>query len=302
MHFYSTRLLWHSLNITSWTVWNDFDEDIISFLTLEITKHALYTNNVDPLAAPQEIKVFTWILILSEYCVVPEKRRFWESNAGLRNELVYNAMRWGCFTQIMKFIHGSENNKTDKTDKFYKLRPLIDKRNEKFLSLSKNEQWINYDKPMFKFFGWHNCKQFIGGNRYVLDIKCGTSTHLMCILSISILIKGKKGLNSTHKVWKQIWKGYRTTYWSAGPFSDSIKSLPFCLYLEDLFLGMNLIKELQYRGYGESGTIGENRFPTDCLLSSSKEMEKRMLWSTFLPRRKYKYRPLGRQICSDCRF
>lgn len=41
-------------------------------------------------------------------------------------------------------------------------------------------------------------------------------------------------------------------------FSDSIKSLPFFLYVDNLFLGMNLIKELQERDYGATVTIHEN--------------------------------------------
>lgn len=41
-------------------------------------------------------------------------------------------------------------------------------------------------------------------------------------------------------------------------FSDSIKSQPFFLYVDNSFLGMNLIKELQERDYGASGTIDEN--------------------------------------------
>lgn len=63
--------------------------------------------------------------------MVPGKSRFWENSADLRNELVYNV-----FIQIMKLLHVAYSNKIDKTDKLYKLRPLIDKLNKSFFQIS----------------------------------------------------------------------------------------------------------------------------------------------------------------------
>ncbi|GBM48062.1 hypothetical protein AVEN_34387-1 [Araneus ventricosus] len=55
--------------------------------------------------------VFSGILILSAYNIVPGKKRFWENASDLRNDLVYNARRRDRFVQIMKYMHCADNTK-----------------------------------------------------------------------------------------------------------------------------------------------------------------------------------------------
>ncbi|KAI4466795.1 transposase is4 [Holotrichia oblita] len=64
------------------------------------------------------------------------------------------------------------------------------------------------------------------------------------------------------------------------PFISMLESLPhpeypYKVYLDNLFVSMNLLNFLCVKGYGGSGTIKENSIPKTCPLPTMKTMQKR---------------------------
>lgn len=71
-------------------------------------------------------------------------------------------MRRDQFTQILKFIRW-DDNKIDKFDKAYKLRPFMNKLKKNFMKNFVPVQKIDFNESMIKYFVKHGYKQFIRG-------------------------------------------------------------------------------------------------------------------------------------------
>lgn len=79
-------------------------EEIINFLANESTKFAAFMNEPSVIIAPENIRDFIAVLILSGYCCLPGKEYFWESGDDVRNTLVYNAIHRDKFRNTMRFF------------------------------------------------------------------------------------------------------------------------------------------------------------------------------------------------------
>ena len=53
-----------------------FDDELLSLITLEIQKYALYKNDPDPKVSIKELRVFLGILMLSGYVHTPSQRNY----------------------------------------------------------------------------------------------------------------------------------------------------------------------------------------------------------------------------------
>jgi len=59
---------------------------------------------------------------------------------------------------------------------------------------------------------------------------------------------------------------------------NSKKHLPYFLYMDNLFTGLNVFNYIKYLGYSTFGTIRQNRIPQNCLLTDKKIFFKKTLW------------------------
>lgn len=66
-------------------------------------------------------------------------------------------MRRDRFLQISRFLHCSDNTK------YYKIRPAIEMFKNNCIKNFVPEQNLTHDESMVRYFGRHNCKQFIRG-------------------------------------------------------------------------------------------------------------------------------------------
>jgi len=85
-----------------------------------------------------EFKCFLGIIFLSGYVSVPRRRMFWEQRTDAHNVLVSAAMRRDRFETIFSNLHVADNANLDTMDKFFKLRPLISKLNERCMKFVPN--------------------------------------------------------------------------------------------------------------------------------------------------------------------
>nr|CAH7730400.1 unnamed protein product [Callosobruchus chinensis] len=171
----------------------------------------------------------------------------------------------------MTNLHCSDNTLLTANDKFSKMRPLFDALNDRFRLFAPEQEDHSVDEAMVPYFGRHGCKQFIKGKpiRWGYKVWAGT-TRLGYIVwfdpyqgSSGILCDKYKDMGLGASVVLQyvdvlLKSGYR----------------PY-IYFDNFFTSFWLLAVLQQRGIKGTGTIRENRIPSDPL-ENSKTMKKRI--------------------------
>lgn len=249
-----------------------FDDDIISHIQSESTKYALFKNCPDPHITNDKIRCFLGILILFGYHWLPGKKFYWDSNEDMQCKMVSDAMRRDRFLTIWKFFHLSDNTKINVTDKYYKLRPLIESLQKKFTQFYVPEESFNYDRSMVKYFGRHSCKQFIKGKpiRFGYKVWC-LNTKSGYLINFN-MYQGKD---------PKFNENYTSVFGScAAPLVTMLdelpndkRQLPYSLFCDNLFTSFHLLAHLKERGYSVTGTIRDNRIPKNCPIISKAEMK-----------------------------
>ena len=85
-------------------------------------------------------------------------------------------MIWNHFGEIVQNLHFADNRKDDKTDKAFKIKPVIDHPNSKFSEVLSNDSEQSINEHMVKFKGRPRMKQYIKSK----PIKCGFKFWFHC--------------------------------------------------------------------------------------------------------------------------
>lgn len=250
-----------------------FTDEIWDHIQAETTKYALSINCADPKITKSELKCFFGILIVSGYNILPGKKFFWDCATDMRNEFVSDSMRRERFITIMKFMHWADNSQMSPEDKVWKIRPVIDMLQARFLENFVPTENLNYDESMIKYYGRHSLKQFIKGKpiRFGYKVWCLNAENGYLISFEIYQGAGPKPNQAYDKL-------YGKCTAPLVKMLDNLpeKDLPYQLFTDNLFTSVNLMKSLRERGYGVTGTVRQNRFPKDLPLPSKAEMEKKV--------------------------
>lgn len=109
----------------------------------------------------EEIRSFFAILLLSGYAQVPRHRMFRENSADAHNDLVSNALSRDRSEYTFSNLHCCDNTSLDKSDRFAKLKPLIQQMNETFQKFAPLHENYSVNGAMVPYFDRHEAKQFI---------------------------------------------------------------------------------------------------------------------------------------------
>lgn len=250
------------------------DYDIINYLVDETRRYALFLNCPDPHISHDEIRCFISILYLSGYNKLPSKKSFWDSMDDMKNEAVCNAMRRDRFLQICRFIHCADNTQIDAKDKAWKIRPLMNMIKNKCLENVVPQKHLAYDESMVKYFGKHGCKQFIRGKpiRFGYKMWC-VNTNDGYLVNFE-LYQGKDP-RENEKYNSVFGKAVSPLILMLEDLPESKKNLPYSLYMDNLFTGLNVFNYVKYLGYSAIGTIRQNRIPKNCPLTEKKKFSKK---------------------------
>lgn len=141
-----------------------FDIDFLGFITTETNNYALQRGDARFHVTESEMYKFLGILLVSGYVKVPSKRNYWEATEDTYNMLIANAMPRNRFDLILKYLHFNDNMRNDGFDKLYKIRPLIDHMNSKFLEMGAPlGTHFSIDEAMEPYYGRNSMKQFVRG-------------------------------------------------------------------------------------------------------------------------------------------
>lgn len=249
------------------------DEDMVEHFVSETKKYAIFKNCPDPQISADDIRTFIAILIVSGYDVKPSKRHYWDSGLDMKNCMISESMRRDRFVQIMRFIHCADNTALNPADKGYKLRPLMDILKRNCLQHFVPQEHLDFDESMIKYYGRHNCKQFIRGKPIRFGFKMWCLNSSDGYLVNFDLYQGKNPNRN---------ESYENLFGKCtAPFVSMLENLPhpeypYKFYLDNLFVGLNLLNFLRLKGYGGTGTIRENRVPQNCPLVTKKTMQKKI--------------------------
>lgn len=252
-----------------------FDNEIVEYLVQQSKLYSQFKNYADPNISADELKCAIAILIVSGYNKTPGKRYFWDSGYDMKNTSVSESMRRNRFFTIMQFLHCADNNNPNFEDKAWKLRPLMDKIKERFLTNFVPEEHISYDETMIKYYGHHGCKQFIRGKPIRFGFKMWSLNTSSGYLINFNLYQGKDP-NENQQASQIFGKPTEPFIRMLNEMPDDKKRLPYKFYFDNLFTSANLLLYLRENGYGATGTVRENRVPKSCPLPNKQTLGKEM--------------------------
>ena len=193
---------------------------------------------------------------------------YWSLDADLRNDAIADAMTRDRFDEIMRYMHLSDNNNLDATDKFSKVRPLLAMLNERFLLYFVKERNLSIDESMIPYYGRHGAKQFIRGKPIRFGFKMWALTTALGYVLQFEPYQGARGRQAADN--NQLGMGGAVVM---DLLSELQRDNGYHLTFDNLFSSLRLVDELTSIGIACTGTIRSNRVE-DCPVRSVKEMQK----------------------------
>lgn len=95
----------------------------------------------------------------------------WSKRAVIETPIFRKTMPFRRFLQISRSLHFANNNTANKTDKLYKIKPVINFFNQTFKEVYTMQEDIAIDESLMKFKGRLSYKQFNPSKRARFGIK-----------------------------------------------------------------------------------------------------------------------------------
>ena len=252
--------------------WNN---DLIEFIKSQTIAYAGSKGYHTFTVSEIEIRAALGILLCSGYNHQPSRRSYWDIKNDLGCLMITECMSRNRFEEILKFLHFADNNNLDLTDKYTKIRPLINQLKETFKMFFIPEQNLSYDESMIEYYGRHSCKQSIRNKPIRFGFKAWSlyKTDGYCI-DFS-LYQGKyfNAPESYANYEQKFGKATAPLVAMMDNFDDEVKNLPLNFYTDNLFTSENLLLETKERGYGCTGAFREGRTPANIPLPSKAEIK-----------------------------
>ena len=158
-----------------------FDKLIAGLLELVTEQSKLYANQSnfhDFKCDQKDYRVFLGVLLLSGYHVLPQQTNYWSDDGDLGVEAIKRTMTKNRFLELKRFLHFADNTvmPEDCTDRYYKIRPLINLLNENFMTVAFLHNKFSIDEKMIEYFGRNKLKQYIRGK----PIRFGYKVWALC--------------------------------------------------------------------------------------------------------------------------
>ena len=109
----------------------------------------------------EELKAFLemkFVMTINKLSTIAE---YWRVDNLIGNDGIQNTMIRNRFCEILQNLHFADNRKDNKTDKAFKMRPVIDHLNSKFSEVLSNNSQQSIDEHIVKFKGRSGMKQYI---------------------------------------------------------------------------------------------------------------------------------------------
>ena len=244
-----------------------FTEEVYEFICVETIRYA-HANGKHNFSVSVELKSFMAILLLSGYVVLPRRSMYWEHSEDTHNPVVSSLMSRNRFDSIMQNLHLADNMNLDQSDKFAKVRDIINHMNDSCLKNFLPQETISIDESMIPYFGRHGAKQYIHGKPIKFGYKMWVAATCQgyCIQFMPYLGAGSDGVPVLGLGGSVVDKLV-----SYLPDQDGSK---YHLVMDNFFTSVKLLKHLKMKNVFATGTIRANR-TEKAPLQDIKVMEKK---------------------------
>ena len=140
-----------------------FTTEEMERICLESNKYVRHKGNHSFMMTIKKLKSFIAILLLSGYNKLPRQEMYWQRREDCQNRMATALLTKNESEDCKQFLNLADNENLDKTDRFGKVRPLLDAINKQCVAHYRPEQHLSVDDPMVTYFGKHNAKQYIHG-------------------------------------------------------------------------------------------------------------------------------------------
>ena len=132
-----------------------------------------------------EKKAFLWINFILGMNKLPSLEGCWSTDKCIGNEKIQNIMTRTRLQSILQNLHFSSNNNDDKTNKSYKIHPVIEHLNKVFTERLSNSPFQSVDEHMCKFKGRLSMKLYIKNNLLSGALNIGIDVTVKQVTSIN---------------------------------------------------------------------------------------------------------------------
>lgn len=229
-----------------------FCDEIIQFICDESNKYAIEKGANTFFLEPHKLKLFLTVLIISGYVPVPRRRMYWEYSDDVVNSAISSSMSRNEFEEILRYLHLADNGKLDASDKFSKVRHVVNHINKKCQENFVAEQVISIDETMVPYFGRHSAKQFIHNKPIRFGYKLWVAATR---LGYVVAFEPYQGKGTTDK---KLGLG-------GSVVMNLLNKLPekenrhYHLVFDNLFTNIHLLYKLQAIGIAATGTLRAKR-------------------------------------------
>ena len=98
----------------------------------------------------EELKAFLGINFVMTINKLPTIAEYWRVDSPIGNDGIQNTMIRNRFCKILQNLQFAHNRKDDKTDKAFKMRPVMDHLNSKFSEVLSNDREQSINEHMVK--------------------------------------------------------------------------------------------------------------------------------------------------------
>lgn len=197
----------------------------------------------------EEIMAFLGINYIMSINKLPSLEDYWSTDRCIGNEKIRNVMTRTRFQLILQNLHFNDNEKDDKTDKTYKIKPIIDHLNNQFSKSLSNSPTQSVDEHMCKFKGRSSMKQYIKNKPIKWGFKywyrCDSKTGYLYEFE---LYRGRKESTEINLGASVVLK-----------LCEELKNTYCFVFFDNFFNGPLLIKRLHENGIYGLGTVRSDR-------------------------------------------
>ncbi|XP_039290397.1 piggyBac transposable element-derived protein 3 [Nilaparvata lugens] len=246
-----------------------FSIDLLEEITFQTNLYALQKGKENLALSISELKIFLGVALVMSYIKYPRIRQYWSQQAGLRMDLIADAISVNRFEEIRQYLHFIDSNSipANNTDKAIRVRPILDKLHENFHAAVDAEECHSVDEMMIPFKGRSSLKQYLPRKPkrwgYKMWVRAGISGYVYCFE----LYQGASG--------------GRADITDCGAVGDVVLRLCHDLhgknhkvYADNLFSSIPLVKKLRDSEIWYVGTMRINRMKNaDRKLKSHKDLK-----------------------------
>ena len=204
----------------------------------------------------EEMKAFIGILIIMGFHCLPSMRLYWSNDQNFHVSRVTSVMTLKRFLKLMRCIHLNDNAKTPEQnspefDKLFKVRPLLDFLTNSFQSTFNPSRYISIDESMIRYKGRNSMKQYMP----MKPIKRGFKVWVAACAVSGFMIGFDVYTGKSNGGNVSLGLGERVVLDLVRMFHH----LFYCLFFDNFFTSLPLLKTLLEKGLFACGTIRSTR-------------------------------------------